>query len=90
MKLLQLPTTELEVRIKEELEANPALEEGQEQEWEDEFEEDHPEDQSDSMEEFNFDEYLDDETPEYRLSARNHGADPDEKTIPFSGGHFVF
>ena len=28
MKLLQLPTTELEVRIKEELEANPALEEG--------------------------------------------------------------
>ena len=32
MKLLQLPTTELEVRIKEELEANPALEEGQEKE----------------------------------------------------------
>ena len=90
MKLLQLPTTELEVRIKEELEANPALEEGQEQEWEDEFEEDHPEDQSDSMEEFNFDEYLDDETPEYRLSARNHGADPDEKTIPFSGGTSFF
>jgi len=30
MKLLQLPTMELEVRIKEELEANPALEEGQE------------------------------------------------------------
>ena len=34
MKLLQLPTMELEVRIKEELEANPALEEGQEKdEW---------------------------------------------------------
>ncbi len=40
MKLLQLPTTELEVRIKEELEANPALEEGQEQEWEEELAED--------------------------------------------------
>ena len=35
MKLLQLPTMELEVRIKEELEANPALEEGAEQEWDD-------------------------------------------------------
>ena len=33
MKLLQLPTTELEVRIKEELEANPALEEGAENDW---------------------------------------------------------
>ena len=90
MKLLQLPTTELEVRIKEELEANPALEEGQEQEWEEELAEDRSEEQSDSIEEFNFDEYLDDETPEYRLSARNHGADADDKTIPFSGGTSFF
>ena len=28
IKLLQIPTAELEMRIKEELEANPALEEG--------------------------------------------------------------
>ena len=90
MKLLQLPTTELEVRIKEELEANPALEEGQDQEWEEELAEDRSEEQSDSIEEFNFDEYLDDETPEYRLSARNHGADSDDKTIPFSGGTSFF
>lgn len=44
MKLLQLPTMALEQRIKEELEANPALEEGEEteeeqEEFEDEFEE---------------------------------------------------
>ena len=32
MKLLQVPTLELEARIKEELEANPALEEGREEE----------------------------------------------------------
>ena len=31
MKLLQVPTLELEARIKEELEANPALEEGREE-----------------------------------------------------------
>ena len=31
MKMLQLPTVELEKRIKEELEINPALEEGEEQ-----------------------------------------------------------
>ena len=32
MKLLQVPTVELEARIKQELEANPALEEGAEEE----------------------------------------------------------
>ena len=38
MKLLQVPTLELEARIKQELEANPALEEGGEVEVElDEF-----------------------------------------------------
>ena len=31
MKMLQLPTIELEKRIKEELELNPALDEGEEQ-----------------------------------------------------------
>ena len=38
MKLLQIPTANLEQRIKEELEANPALEEGESQE--DEFDTD--------------------------------------------------
>ena len=87
MKLLQLPTTELEMRIKEELEANPALEEGaEEEEWREDSEEGASDEQSDAMSEFDFDEYLDDETPDYRLSIRNHGADSDEKDIPFSGG----
>jgi RNA polymerase sigma-54 factor len=42
MKLLQLPTLALEQRIKEELEANPALEEGNEEELEqqEDFEDD--------------------------------------------------
>jgi RNA polymerase sigma-54 factor len=64
MKLLQLPTMELEVRIKEELEANPALEEGQEKdEWDEEVVEAAGEEGNEAMEEFDFDEYLDDETP---------------------------
>ena len=91
MKLLQLPTMELEVRIKEELEANPALEEGQEKdEWDEEVAEAAGEEGNEAMEEFDFDEYLDDETPEYRLSAQNHGTDIEDKTIPFSGGATFF
>lgn len=89
MKLLQLPTMELEVRIKEELEANPALEEGAEQEWEDD-DLSGDEEQNDALDEFDFDEYLDDETPDYRLSASNQGADVEDKTIPFSGGATFF
>ena len=91
MKLLQLPTTELEVRIKEELEANPALEEGQDQEeWDEELSDATDEEASEAMDDFDFDEYLDDETPDYRLSAQNHGADIEDKTVPFSGGATFF
>ena len=89
MKLLQLPTTELEVRIKEELEANPALEEGAENEW-DEDDLVPSEEQSEALDDFDFDDYLDDETPDYRLSARNQGADVEDKTIPLSGGSTFF
>lgn len=85
MKLLQVPTLELEARIKQELEANPALEEGLEQTQEvDEF--DDRDDQSEAMEEFDFQEYLDDETPDYQLSIRNHGADVEDKHIPLGSG----
>ena len=82
MKLLQVPTLELEARIKQELEANPALEEGAERDesFDDLEAQDH--DQSEALEDFDFDEYLDDETPDYRLNVRNHGADVDDKDIP--------
>ena len=87
IKLLQVPTMELEARIKEELEANPALEEGGEVDPDAQGDlDDAPEEASDAMEEFNFDEYLDDETPDYKLSARNQGADDDEQAIPFASG----
>ncbi|GAB2795417.1 MULTISPECIES: RNA polymerase factor sigma-54 [Hymenobacter] len=54
IKLLQIPTAELEARIKEELEANPALEEGDEpdEEFEDQ---DRDDDSGDSDEDFDND-----------------------------------
>ncbi len=84
MKLLQVPTVELEARIKQELEANPALEEGVEEEAEDVLEDEREKD--DAIEEFDFDEYLDDETPDYKTSIRNHGADVEDKDIPLGAG----
>ncbi len=87
MKLLQVPTVELEARIKQELEVNPALEEGLERDEKDNQLEDHDhEEREDSLEEFDFDEYLDDEIPDYKTSIRNHGADVEDKDIPFGAG----
>ncbi|GAA3935452.1 RNA polymerase factor sigma-54 [Hymenobacter algoricola] len=51
IKLLQIPTAELETRIKEELEVNPALEEGDEN-TDDELEDQERDDESDSDEDF--------------------------------------
>ena len=87
MKLLQVPTLELEARIKQELEANPALEEGGDVEVElDEFDNQDPDEGNEALEEFDFDDYLDDETPDYQLGIRNHGADVEEKTVPLGSG----
>ncbi|MBT6514630.1 MAG: RNA polymerase factor sigma-54 [Crocinitomicaceae bacterium] len=91
MKLLQVPTVELEQRIKEEIEENPALEEGMEQddsqselENDDNFEGDDAE--SRDAEEFDINDYLDDDIPSYKTQISNKGADTDEKAVPLSGG----
>ena len=41
---------------------------------------------SDALDDFDFDEYLDDETPDYQLSVRNHGADVEDRDIPLGSG----
>ena len=85
MKLIQLPTIELEQKVKEELEENPAIEEVTDHvaSEEDSFEGD----QHIEAQEINVDEYLsDDETPRYRLVANNTSADQEEKSIPISMG----
>jgi len=91
MKLLQLPTVALEQRIKEEMESNPALDEGKEEE-DDEFNNDlsdeyDDDDRSEAEKEFNFDDYIDDsDTPSYKITANNHSKDDEEKHIPLSVG----
>ena len=85
MKMLQLPTIELEKRIKEELEENPALDEGVEQQ-KDDFEDDAEEQHKDDFD-IDISSYInDDETPSYKLRANNYSNETDEKSIPLSGG----
>ena len=85
MKMLQLPTIELEKRIKEELEENPALDEGVEQQ-KDEFE-DNADDKQNNDFDIDISSYIsDDETPSYKLRSNNYSNETDEKSIPLSGG----
>lgn len=85
MKLLQVPTVELEQRIKDEIEENPALEEGIEKEEDDYDNEDYTEDLTDSRDDFDVSDYLDSES-HYSTQSNNY-ADPEKDTnIPISGG----
>lgn len=86
MKLLQVPTMELDQRIKQELEENPALEEGQEIE-EDDFDnqDDYDADDSDDDNDFDISDYLDDDVADYKTQANNQSKDDEERVIPLSG-----
>jgi RNA polymerase sigma-54 factor len=89
IKLLEVPTLQIEQRIKKELEENPALEEGQEEEINTEAEEEEQFDENDNdQDEFTLDDYIeDDEIPEYRLQSKNYSKDENKRTeIPFSVG----
>ena len=89
IKLLEVPTLQIEQRIKKELEENPALEEGQEEEdIHSETEEEQFEETDKDQEEFTLDDYIEeDEIPDYRLQAKNYSKDEDKRTeIPFSVG----
>ena len=90
MKLIQLPTIEFEQRLKQEIEENPALEEGKEEPEQDLLDQqDSYEDDAEIIEapDINVDEYLsDDEIPDYRLRSNNYSADDDEKKVPYAQG----
>jgi RNA polymerase sigma-54 factor len=89
IKLLEVPTLQMEQRIKKELEENPALEEGTDDEEIPSEEEDEQFDEKDKdEEEFTLDDYIEeDDIPEYRLQAKNNSKDDDKRTeIPFSVG----
>jgi RNA polymerase sigma-54 factor len=84
MKMLQLPTIALEERIKEEMEVNPALEEGKDEISDDDYQEDdYGEEVSESEKEFDFSDYMDDDdTPDYKYQASNYSSDDEEKSVP--------
>ncbi len=84
MKLLQVPTVELEQRIKDEIEDNPALDEGREQ-VEDDYQDEYSDDLSDSRDDFDIDDYLDSDSS-YQTYSNNSSAEDDEYSIPISGG----
>ena len=90
MKLLQVPTVELEQRIKQEMEENPALEEGEDHDdeplpTEEQAIEENEDEPESSNEEFDLTDYFDDDdTPDYKLSARNEGADEEDREIPIA------
>jgi len=95
MKLLQVPTIELEQRIKQEIEENPALEDQTDDDYDDgENQEDDlvnkddewESDVDDKRDDFNVNDYIDDDTPDYKLSVKNTGPDSDEKVVPLAGG----
>lgn len=89
IKLLEIPTIQLEQRIKKELEENPVLEEGKEEE---EFQDDSDEEISENnldneVDEFTLDDYINDEdVPSYKLSSNNYSKDDKKEEIPFSTG----
>src|SRR5688500_17682911 len=98
MKLLQVPTANLEERIKEEMEENPALELEEEkhdeyEESKDEFSENgeqtfaEPDGSENDYDNIDISDYVkdgDDDIADYKLRDDNYGSDDDDKkTIPF-------
>ena len=93
MKLLQIPTANLEMRIKEELEGNPALEaqtdmaeeETDQPERTEEGPEEAPETEDTQLDdEVDLSEYLpdDDDIPDYKLYNNLRSRDQEDRTIP--------
>jgi RNA polymerase sigma-54 factor len=88
IKLLQVPTAELDTRIEEELEINPALEEGKEEDSDssqEEFEDNYEEDSAQDDRDVNIDDYLDDEYGGYKMQGDgNYNPDEEDREIPIS------
>ncbi|WP_394759731.1 RNA polymerase factor sigma-54 [Flavobacterium sp.] len=93
MKLIQLPTQAFEARLLEEMNENPALEGGDDQEEiyeKDEFDnndeyDDYDDNDSIDSGDINIDEYLsNDETPDYKTQANNYSDDDEERESPLS------
>ncbi len=88
MKLIQLPTQAFEQRLKEEMNENPALETGNEEEdfdkeeYDDAEYDDYEDNENINTEEINIDEYLsNDETPDYKTQVNNYSEEERESPL---------
>jgi RNA polymerase sigma-54 factor len=88
IKMLEIPTLQLEQRVKQELEDNPVLEEGEKHdELEDNYEEQEEQLNDGDQDEFSFEDYMnDDDIPSYKLQTSNVSKDDKKEEIPFSQG----
>jgi RNA polymerase sigma-54 factor len=91
MKMLQIPTMELDQRIKEEMEVNPALEEGSDEDQseseQDENQQDDNEPETKEDDEIDLSDYFDDDDiPDYKLRVNNHSSDDEERDTPLGAG----
>lgn len=87
IKLLQVPTAELESRIEEEIEQNPALEEGSDEEPESRAEESPEEEtnEKESSEEVDIKDYLrDDDYAGYKTQSDNNDDEDEDREIPIA------
>ncbi len=88
MKLIQLPTLAFEERLKQEIEENPALEQGKESVETDEL----YEDQDDAWDEqenetLDLEDYLsDDDIPDYKTTDSNYPEESKDHQIPYAAG----
>ncbi len=82
IKMLEVPTMEMEQRVERELVENPALEEGKEND------DSNSDDNADNPDDdFSLDEYqTEDDIPAYKLYANNRSKDDKQIEIPFSAG----
>ena len=89
MRLLELPTCELIAHINEELQTNPALEEGMNQSTEHEDDTQHIEDEYDNPlknDDFDLDDYTNDDEVSERVTSASEPHTRNHEEIPFSMG----
>src|SRR6056297_1383633 len=86
IKMLEIPTLQMEQRIKQELEDNPVLEEGEKHdELEENYDEQEEQMNEGDQDEFSFEDYMnDDDIPSYKLQSSNVSKDDKKEEIPFS------
>ena len=93
MKLIQLPTQAFEQRLKEEMNENPALEGGNDDEElyeKDEFDnndefDDYDDNDTIETDDINIEEYLsNDETPDYKTQSNNYSDDDEDRESPLA------